>query len=392
MIFGRYTSNIGDRLLSMELGRMPMIDDADCDIGLPCPVDDHFIHEQGVMMRDPQSSSSLLTTIHVVRLLSPLLQSLKAPVISQATLKMFDGHFSSCMEAFPPYCHIGHPSSLEPRRLYPICYLQNARLILHRHNLSTSCSPEIRATALESCVSAARDTVTLLQRVMQWPPANEVQNQQTSNHYSTGPGLPDGNTPQSMTWQYALVASTTSFFCTHLWRCTLLLLYRGYYSEALTCMAASAVIGDARKVNDPCGRYLYGFLCMLNDKIANGQPVDDDEGILAIVSADAQGSTESSWIWAGSETGAALNSHHIDGERDAKRVKMEKEMAPTADRDTDWGGWANIEWMVQQMIIRRDGVRSGPIGGGSGPSSSQNGQNGSAALGGAARISIANII
>ncbi|KAF8473547.1 fungal-specific transcription factor domain-containing protein [Kalaharituber pfeilii] len=384
---------VWDRLLSVELGRVLLIDDADCDIGLPCPVDDHFIYEHGVVMPPggaPQTSNFLLTTIHVVRLISPLMESLHSSIISPLTLNMFDSHFASCMEAFPPHCHINHQSPLEPRYLHPICHLQNSRLVLHRHNLSTLCTPEVRATAVDSCVAASRDTVTLLQRVMQW----------SSHDHSHG----------QQTWQSALVTSATAMLCTHIWRCTLFLIYRGYYAEALTCIQVSAVIGEARIVNQFCGRYLHGFLTLIHDKLHKGEAIDNDEGLLAIVSGDAQGSTESSWIWTGSETGTALNNaspmHHsehdnvIDGSKPGhsagsagSTVDGSHDIVNTSE-PKDWGGWQNVEWMMQSLIKRRESHISVSSNHSNNHGGNMNGTTGSSssASAGAARISIANII
>ncbi|KAI5808611.1 fungal-specific transcription factor domain-containing protein, partial [Peziza echinospora] len=346
---------VWDRLLSVELGRVLLIDDSDCDIGLPCPVDDHFLYEHAVMIPpgSAQPLNFLLTTIHVVRLISPLLQSLQASVISPLTLSMFDSHFMSCMEAFPPVCHINHPSPLEPRHIHPILHLQNCRLVLHRHNLSTSCAPETRAAAMEACVAAARDTVALLKRVMQWNPEPTLAQQ----------------TQKRTNWQDALVSSSTVMLCTHIWRCTLFLIYRGYYDDALICIQASTVIGNIREINNACGRYLYGFLAALRERFHKGESIDSDEGMLAIVSGDVQGSTESSWIWTGSETGSALNSPehshpqheerpNTDGKSDfVSQIASGASSSGEANgQSSDWGGWANIEWMVKQLVQRRDAI------------------------------------
>lgn len=378
---------VWDRLLSVELGRVLLIDDADCDINLPCPVDDHFITESEVMMPPGPSSNFLLTTIHVVRLIGPLLQSLSAAVISPATLQMFDSYFKSCMVAFPPYCQINHTSPLDPRYLHPMCHLQNSRLVLHRHNLSTSCTPEVRSVAMEACVQAAKDTVALLQRVMQW--------KQTDGSQSLA------------SWQTGLVTNATAMLCTHIWRCTLFLLYRGHFTEAATCIQVSTTIGDARAVNLACGRYLYGFLSLFHERLNKGESIED-EGVLAIVSGDVQGSSESSWIWAGSETGTALNHASTEQENgtDSKGplVNGDTFSSPSLSPEEarDWGGWPNIEWMAQGLVDRKERgnmmARTNSHGGSMMNGSGSNGPSNmptpspTPALGGASRISIANII
>ncbi|RPB23196.1 hypothetical protein L211DRAFT_277477 [Terfezia boudieri ATCC MYA-4762] len=379
---------VWDRLLSVELGRVLLIDDADCDINLPCPVDDHFITESGVMMppgQAPPSSNFLLTTIHVVRLIGPLLQSLSAAIISPATLQMFDSYFNSCMVAFPPHCQINHTSPLDPRYLHPMCHLQNSRLVLHRHNLSTSCTSEVRSLAMEACVQAAKDTVALLQRVMQWKATDGSQS--------------------SASWQTGLVTNATAMLCTHIWRCTLFLLYRGHFVEAATCIQASTTIGDARAVNLACGRYLYGFLSLFHERLNKGESIED-EGVLAIVSGDVQGSSESSWIWAGSETGTALKNASTEQEigTDGKGpiVNGDSFSSPSLSPEEarDWGGWPNIKWMAQglvdrkergNMMVRTNSHGGSTIGGSNGPSNMPT-PSPTPALGGASRISIPNII
>ena len=380
-------------LLSMELGRVLLIDDADCDIGLPTPVDDHFIYEHGVMMPPgvaAQSSNFLLTTIHIVRQVAPLFKMLHSPSISPKALSMFDGHFAASMEAFPPNCQINNQSSLDPRHLHLICHLQNIKLVLHRHNLSTACAPDVRAAALDACVAASRDTVTLLHRVMQW----------SSHDHSNG----------QQTWKGALVASATAMLCTHIWRCTLFLVYRGFYAEAVTCIQFSSAIGEARAVNQACGRYLHGFLVYLLEKLQKGENVDNDEALLAIVSGDEQGSTESSWIWTGSETGTALNNgphsdyeNGVDGnkqpgnESNGDRPQDSSSISLSPEQARDWGGWPNIEWMLQSLVQRRENMAMGGMNNNSHPGSSTNGISGTSTpaasgSGGASRISIPNII
>lgn len=229
-------------------------------------------------------SHFLLTTIHVVRMISELLRSLQSPVISPQTLSTFDSHFATCQGAFPPECQIYHPQPLQPRYLSPICQLQNCRIVLHRHNLSTSCPPDVRAAALRSCLQVAKETVHLLGRVRQWKPP-----------------------PGPVGWDDAVASTATTMVCTHIWRCTLFLCFSALYDEALTCARLCAAIGDFRHVNVACGRYLYGFLRLLAAKTALAGDLMQDEMMIALVSGDVQGSTESAWIWNGSETGTALN-------------------------------------------------------------------------------------
>ncbi|KAI5783620.1 fungal-specific transcription factor domain-containing protein [Geopyxis carbonaria] len=323
-----------DRLLSVELGRVLLIEDRDCDIGLPCALDDHFIYDSGVLMStNPAPAHFLLTTIHVVRMISELLRSLQSPIISPQTLQAFDSHFASCQNVFPVHCQIYHPQPLEPRHLSPICQLQNCRIVLHRHNLSTSCPMEVRAAALASCVMVAKDTVHLLQRVRQYNPH------------------------KPHTWRDAVAAAASTMVCMHIWRCMLFLCFKSHFDDALICVEICAAIGDFREVNIACSRNLYGFLRQLAVKIAQGVDLIQDEMMIALVSGDIQGSTESSWVWNGSETGTALNltaastpnGSAAPSTNGKDSGRLENATALTADEKKEWRGWGHIQEIIQQL-------------------------------------------
>lgn len=372
------------RLLSVELGRVLLIEDTDCDISLPCALDDHFIYDSGLLVppgSQQQPANFLLTTIHVVRLISPLLRSLQATVVSAQNLGCFDTHFKTCLLAFPVNCHLNHPQPLEPRYLSPIFHLQNCRLVLHRHNLSTLCTPEVRIAAMDSCVAAAKDSVNFLSRAMQYQPSDRFDS-------STGA-------------QNLISTCATTMLCTHIWRCTLFLCFRGLFAEALVCVQVSAAIGEARDVNIACGRNLYGFLRMLEQKLAAGVNLEQDEGMMALVSGDVQGSTESSWVWNGSETGQALNNgsphpdhpHNNGKEYPTSNGSLENSSALSPGEISDWGGWAYVEGMLQRLNIdkgAREHAQQQQLA--PGPWNGVSGRSTPVQTGSSSRIAIANII
>ncbi|KAI9783081.1 MAG: hypothetical protein M1839_004250 [Geoglossum umbratile] len=350
---------VWDRLLAIELGRPLRIGDDDCDVGLPCPVDDHFIFDTGtVPSGSPPTSSLLLTSIHVVRLMAPLLKTLKAPAIAPLTLKTFESHFATCMASFPPSCQVGSDQYLDPQFLSPVFYLQKARLVLHRHNLSTACISDARVAAIDHCVSTARDTVQLLSRAMRPPPDSGY-----------GRSSPDQSNIANR-WEAGLSAVASTMLCTHLWRCTLFLCFRGYYSEALICVSASAAIGDLRPVNAACGRYLSFFLQALVERLRRGEGgnLEKDEEMMAYVSGDLQGSTENSWVWSGSETGMALNNAEQTSSPKSERqqeTQTSSSLSPAnalTNEETDWGGWEQIVWLLQALQHEQQGVGQGAYG------------------------------
>lgn len=329
---------VWDRHMSLELGRPLLIEDADCDVNLPAAIDDHYIHDTGMMVPSGVTplTNFILPIIHVVRAVSQLIKTLKSPIISPSTLATFDSHFNACLTAFPPSCLPSSHDPIDPRTLAPACHLMNARLVLHRHNLSTSCPSDVRVTALEQCIHAALDSSLLFARI----PSSS----------------PFGATANAMT-------------CTHMWRCTLFLLYAGHFEAATTFIRASTSVGSLRDVNVACGRHLSFFLTILIDKRRVNSHVgstsyhlerDLDEEVIAYVSGDMQASNESSWVWAGSETGMNIagsgSGSSSGGVTSPTLLGGGREEGTTVLTDVearDWGGWERVEYLVG--VLAREG-------------------------------------
>ncbi|PLB48241.1 C6 transcription factor [Aspergillus steynii IBT 23096] len=276
-----------DRLLALEMGKPVLINDQDCDVDLPCPVDEQFISDGGVVP-EGQQTTALLATIHVVRSIGQLTRTLRSSNISPATIDTFERHFNACLATFPAQYHPKSDQYLDPRALDPIIYLQNARLILHRHNINPFCAPEVRASALDYCVSTSQDTARLLSRCMRHPSS------------------PQGFGATNEDWRPLLASSAGTTMCTHIWRCALILLFRQDFATALVCIQAAAAVGDSRALNAACGRYIVFFLKCLLDRLRHGDDLERDEEMMAYVSGDMQGHCDGSWVWQGSETGSQL--------------------------------------------------------------------------------------
>ena len=311
-----------------------MIDDED---GWPNSVDDRFLlaDETGVRGSEPQSNIPLLPTIHVIRAISQLIKGLRAATLSPSVLQSFDSLFGDCVAAFPAHHHMRSDGYLVPCSLPPLLYLQNARLMLHRHNLTVDSPPEARSLAIDHCVIVAQDTARLLFRSMQDPPETS---QQPLGHHDK--------------WEARLALTASAFLCTHIWRCTLFLSFRGVYDAALLCARASAVVGDVRPVNTSCGQYLEFFLRRLTSKLQHGEGAhfDTDEEMIAYVSADLQGSIEASWVWQGAEDDIRLPerfkrpvSTDPGKARDGPREVM------TQEEDDDWAGWGRVLEILEQL-------------------------------------------
>ncbi|KAJ5682877.1 hypothetical protein N7462_006042 [Penicillium macrosclerotiorum] len=316
--WGLYTY---DRLLALEMGKPVLINDQDCDIDLPYPVDDQYITEGGEIP-EKQQITPLLATIHVVRSIGQLTRTLRSTSISSPTLDTFERHFSTCLATFPSYLQPESDQDLDPRSLAPIIYLQNARLLLHRHNISPYGFPAVRAAAVDYCVSTAAQTARILSRCMR-------------------------NTSSPGDWRPLFASSAGTLLCTHIWRCTLFLLFKQEFAAALACIQASAAVGDFRAINAACGRHLTFFLQRLldysrQDEVAS---LEQDEHMLAYVSGDMQGTADGSWVWQGSETGSNLDS--VSPMKDCRspiQPPSESDDWPRTERSWDW-----IEQTVQQL-------------------------------------------
>lgn len=304
------------------MGKPVLINDQDCDVDLPCPIVDERYISDGCLP-DSQQTTPFLAAIHVVRSIGQLTRTIRCPTIGPATLETLERHFDACLGTFPASYHPRSDQSLDLHSLAPIVYLQNARLILHRHNMSPMSPADARASALDHCLSAALDTATLLSRCLQ----------------QSLPGGEDGRA--------VFATAATTILCTHIWRCTLFLLFRQEYAAALVCVQASSLVGDLRAVNASCGRYLAFFVRFLLDRVRRpGPPVDlsRDEELIAYVSGDMQGSSDGSWVWQGSETGSKLEvlSPHVSSSPITR--------PGTGNESMDWEGWEWIERTVQYLL------------------------------------------
>ncbi|RAO67957.1 uncharacterized protein BHQ10_003969 [Talaromyces amestolkiae] len=321
-----------DRLLSLELGKPISIHDQDCDVDLPCPVDEQFIAE-GARLPEGSNTNSLLATIHVVRSIGQLTKTLRSPIVSPATLDIFDRHFNACLATFPIHFHPKSDSLLDPSSLAPIIYLQNARYVLHRHNISPYCPADVRFPALDQCFMIAQDTARVLSRCMHSPP----------------PVVPTSVYGGARNdWQTSLASSASTMLCNHIWRCLLILIFREDFAAASVCVQACKVIGDHHIAMASCGRYVAFFLRILLDRLRRNDstPIDRDEEMLAYVSGDMQSTATGSWIWQGSETGTQLENVPSQS---PPYVSSAPGVGSRTSNDAEWEGWDWIEGTLQYL-------------------------------------------
>ncbi|KAJ9609775.1 hypothetical protein H2200_006103 [Cladophialophora chaetospira] len=329
-----YSFYVWDRLLALELGKPMLINDDECDTEYPQVLDEERLMADDV--HTPLPPTLLLSHIHIARLMAPLAKTFRSLCITSEALTRFESHLGECLHLFPRPLQLSSTTALDPCIMGPLISFQNTRILLHRHNLSPSCSPEQRAQAIEQCLHASRDTATILSRCM----------------------LPH---VQSHDWEQRFILSASGMLCTHLWRCMLFLLFRQLYDAFFLLLRAASTINDSRSINICCGRHLGFFLRNLVERIEKPNPVDidQDEELLVYLSADLQSSTNS-WVWGNTETGTHLsrrqkhgrpknaqNEHEPQGTPGAKSPSWENMLSE--EEQHDWGGWQHIEQSARYL-------------------------------------------
>ena len=334
------------RLIVLELGRPLLIHDEDCDIEIPSPLVEQSTHEGGPFSSD-QKTTPLLAVIHIMRAVAQLNRVLKTAVISMDTLEIFEQHFRMCLSTFPAEYRMKSDQYLDPRSLGPIIYLQNTRLLLHRHNLSPACSPEMRHLALDQCLAVAHDTTRILLRCMQ-PPGVA---------FNASASAPTND------WRYHLSVAASTALCTHIWRCTLFLLFRAEYSAALVCIRACSAIGDVRAVNTCTGRYTTFFLKYLTERRQRNDVhgLERDEEMMAYVSGDFQNRLEGSWVWQNSDLQSPLNVTPPQSAASSKNLSPSTaKLNEPAPQEVEWEGWEWIERTVEYLLNEQQRNSAGP--------------------------------
>ncbi|KAI9803164.1 MAG: hypothetical protein M1826_004976 [Phylliscum demangeonii] len=323
-----------DRLLSLELGLPVQIDDDDCEIDWPLPLPDPAAFHAGL-----RSGRSFLSfPVEITFSLSQMAKAVKSLALDDDALYATDAQFEASVALLPPRLQPHCREPLDARLLGPLLHLQNARLLLHRRNISPAFAAEVRAAAVDRCVAIGRDTVAFLSRVML--DANAGDRSATVER-----------------WAEQIAPAASGMLCTHLWRCTLFLAFRGYYAEVRTCVRALAGVGAGRAVNLACGRYLTFFLGRLRDKLqrGDGDGVDSDEELLAYASGDLQGDVGKAWVWQALDPAAAHAAAVVASDALRSPILLVGERAdPAAPTDahtvTAWTGWDQLLWALEALL------------------------------------------
>jgi hypothetical protein len=338
----------------MELGKPMLINDEECDTEYPEPLDEERTQMDAAhSWSNLPPSSLLLATVHIARLMAPMSRLFRSLCITNDTMVKFESHLGTCLSLYPQSLQLASTSPIDPRDVMPLIYFQNARLMLHRHNLSPSCSPEQRSHAIEYCVAAARDTARVISRCI----------------------LSESRAPQGEAERH-LVFSANTMFCTHLWRAMLLLLFRPLDDAFHVLLRAASIVGATKSINLSCGRYLAFCLRKLVDKMESPAAIDleQDEEIVAYLSGDLQASTNS-WVWGNAETGTHLSRRQKHGRpkqlsQDSDHTSPIQSHSPSWDsalseeEQQDWGGWDTIDRgarFLQNLQEKRLAVQPTPF-------------------------------
>lgn len=352
------------RLVSLEMGRPTAIDDEDCDFKQPRFDDNDPSELDSISQASNTAQLNVTVTLmtNAVRCISQVLRVLKSPATAPSSFETVDQQIAAYMNTFPPHHQIRSSEYLNPQTITPQIYLQNARLMVHRRNISPICTPEIRSAAIKSCLNVSQDTARIISRTMQ----DRLEGT-------------DSTTSQTR-WEDELASSASAFLCTHLWRATLFLCFRGDYQAALVCVRASAAIGRTRAVNGACGRYLAFFIRNLLTVMQRGEGayLDENQDMIAYLSGDLQGSLGSAWIWQEDE---------LDSPRAKPENPQDSSSASYGDEDPqEWNGWEDIMKTLVRLLEEKRQAEHDRLQGGPTP------REAVISPGGSTRISIADII
>jgi hypothetical protein len=324
-----------------------LINEDDCDVSMPSSLEDRYIQSHGFAR--PRASeppfTGFIAVIQVVRLFSPLYQTLKSSTITPQTLQNYDEKLHSKLSLFPESYQPTSDAQLEPAALYPLLVLQLARFSLHRRNLSPVCRPAERSDALRRCTTVAQDTAKYISRTLHGPPGKQA---------------------SEKSWQTRITQLASNTICIHLWRCILILCFRTDYEAALMCLHMSITIGDLRKINTACGKNITFFLERLMDRVRSGNgghhQLEHDEEMLAYASGDLQGNLEHSWVWAGgsgfasrptspyTSPGSGNHVHDTDEHMQGTNLPVRPSNAHFENETRDWDGWRRVEQMMHQLM------------------------------------------
>ncbi|KAG9192478.1 hypothetical protein G6011_11212 [Alternaria panax] len=334
---------VRDRIISLETGKPMIIHESDCEISLPSSLEDRYIQANSSFrsMAKPAHFTGFVANVHITRLYAPLYQVLRSSVVLPQTLQSFDEELRLKLLVLPEAYQPDSSALFDVTALPTILCLLSARFHMYRRNLTPLSGPAERANALKRCVSVSQDTAKYVSRAL---------------HNPTKPDSGKG-------WEERVASIASNTVALHLWRCILVLCFRGEYKAALVCLHLSRAIGSVRKINTACGKNVAFFLEKMFDRVRSGQTssqqLEQDEEMIAYVSADAQNSLQHSWVWVGDESSylsstqkAAASAIRLPGRDEPMRdaLPLRTPSGSPTNVCTESDDWAQAERMIRQLM------------------------------------------
>lgn len=312
-----------------------LISDNDCDISLPSPAEDRYIQPQGFFRTHANTApfTGSLAVIQITQMYASVYQTLKSSVILPQTLQSFSSQFRSRAQQLPEAYQAGSAASLETAALLPLFTLLTAQFHLYRRNMSPVCHLTERREAFRQCASVAQDTAKYISRALHNPPEAELEK----------------------SWPARVATTASNLTCMHLWRCILVLCFRGDYDAALMCSHMLSVVGTMRPIGAGCGKNLVFVLERLLDRIRSGhgspQQLEYDEEILAYISGDLQASVEHGWAWAGADLNSIRSPQmpSFGASRPGQDQTM-RDRPKSASPVMEWEGWGRVDRLIRQLM------------------------------------------
>ncbi|KAF1914802.1 fungal-specific transcription factor domain-containing protein [Ampelomyces quisqualis] len=332
-----------DRITCLDSHRPMLLSEDDCEVTLPTPIEGSYIQPVGLTRTSSSSApgSGPLDVLQMARLYAPLYQALKSSIITPQKLNSFDEDFRAKMSLLPEPLRTGSSAALDTKALPPLFTLLSSQFHLYRRNLTPLCRVHERADALSRCISIAQDTAKYISRTLH------------------SPTRPDSK----QTWHTKVALVASNMMCLHLWRCMLVLCFRGDYDAAFLCLHLSSAIGKTRRINGECGRHMIFFVDQLLSRMRSGhgdpQQLEHDEEILAYVSGDIQSNIEHSWVWTDTNPMLPKPSQHSSchtrrshgGDEPMRDAYPLRTSAGSPDQnESEWDDWPRLEHMVRQLV------------------------------------------
>ena len=337
----KYIQSNQRRFMSLDLGKPFLISDDDFECSQPRNTHKALSSSMlDSMFPEHRASPDDTAISSIVQLISMIGKVIQHSLLSISALEKFDEKCRHVESLLPtPGLLDGSPDydSASARVIFSFLCV---RFLFYRHNLQCAPNTPEHTDALIRCLATARHTAEYIAHMLQVTPL-------TSEEWKP---VKD--------WRMRLMSVTDNIFCLHVWRSILILCFAGHFQSALICVRAAAAVGNVRKVNMHCGRYLVFFLNRLLDRLreesGDRRKIESDEELLAYVGGDLQGVIENSWTRLDDQS--TDNSHPSLTDIIDEPMTDESNHRPDASAGafhTQYEGfneWNNVEILITRLV------------------------------------------